>query len=177
MRIIIAAALATAALAAATANAGAAVPVRDREPVEGEFIVDGISDACGFPVTVGIDGTFSITVFVDKSGATTREVDTQPGTSLTYSTDSGTISIPFSGVLHVRYPEGIAVGAPAELTYTGNTGPYSALVPIGSGRVVLAGTVEAVDGPFAFTRFTQMLSATGNFRTQVDRICSVLAGG
>ena len=160
---------------ALTSAATAAPPIRDRFPVEGEFVLDGISEACGFPVTVSIEGTFSIAVFVDRDGVTTREIDTQPGTLLTYSTASGEITVPFSGVLHTTYPEGAVIGAPAELVLTGNTGPFGDLVPIGSGRVVFAGYVEDTDGPFAFTRFTDLLSASGNFTTQIDRICGALA--
>ena len=47
---------------------------------------------------------------------------------------------------------------------------------MGSGRVVLDGVVVDNDPPFAFTRFTKLVSATGNFRTQIDRVCSALAG-
>ena len=160
---------------ALTNAATAAPPIRDRFPVEGEFALDGISETCGFPVTVSIEGTFSIALFVDRNGVATREIDTQPGTLLTYSTASGEITIPFSGVLHTTYPEGAVIGAPAELVLTGNTGPFGDLVPIGSGRAVFAGYVEDTDGPFAFTRFTDLVSASGNFTTQIDRICGALA--
>ena len=119
-----------------TSAAVATPPTRERYPVEGEFVLDGISDACGFPVTVAIEGTFSVTVFVDRDGATIREIDTQPGTLLSYSTAAGEISIPFSGVLHTTYPEGAVPGAPAELVLTGNTGPFGDLVPTGSAPVL-----------------------------------------
>ena len=159
-----------------TSVATAAPPVRDRFPVEGEFVLDGISAACGVPVTVGVEGTFSVTVFLDRNGVTTREIDTQPGTKLTYSSAGGEITIPFSGVLHTTYPEGAVVGAPARLDLTGNTGPFGDLVPLGSGRVVFDGVVVETDGPFAFTRFTSVVSASGNFTRQLDRICQALAG-
>jgi hypothetical protein len=159
-----------------TSAATAAPPVRDRFPVEGEFALDGLSAACGVPADVAITGTFSITVFRDRNGVTVREVDTQPGTKLTYVSEFGEISVPFSGVLHTTYPEGAVVGAPATLVMTGNTGPFSDLVPMGSGRVVLDGVVVETDGPFAFTRFTQLLSASGNFSTQIDRVCGALSG-
>jgi len=158
-----------------TSAATAAQPIRDRFPVDGEFVLDGVSEACGFPVTVAIEGTFSITVFQDADGVTIREIDTQPGTLLTYSTASGEITVPYSGVLHTTYPQGAVIGAPAELTLTGNTGPFGD-VPLGSGRVTFAGYVVETDGPFAFTRFTELLSASGNFSTQLDRICAALAG-
>src|SRR4051794_39066263 len=105
-----------------------------------------------------------------------REIDTQPGTKLTYISDFGQISVPFSGVLHTTYPDGGVVGAPARLVMTGNTGPFSDLVPMGSGRVVLDGVVADTDGPFVFTRFTRLVSASGNFRTQIDRVCGALSG-
>lgn len=159
-----------------TSAATAAPPVRDRFPVEGEFALDGISAACRVPVTVGVEGTFSITVFQNADGVTIREIDTQPSTKLTYVSDFGEISVPFSGVLHVTYPQGGVVGAPATLVMTGNTGPWSDLVPMGSGRVVLDGVVVDTDGPFAFTRFTRLVSSSGNFATQLDRVCGALAG-
>ena len=159
-----------------TSVATAAPPISDRFPVEGEFVLDGVSDACGFPVTVGLVGTFSVKVFLDRNGVAIREIDTQPGTLLPYSAASADIAIPFSGVLHTTYPDGAVLGAPAELVLTGNTGPFDDLVPTGSGRVTFAGYVEETDGPFAFIRFTEMLSASGNFTAQIDRICGALAG-
>jgi len=159
-----------------TSAATAAPPVRDRFPVEGQFALDGLSAACGVPVDVSLEGTFSITNFLDRDGVTVREIDTQPGTKLTYISDFGEISVPFSGVLHATYPEGGVVGAPATLVMTGNTGPFSDLVPMGSGRVVLDGVVADTDGPFVFTRFTRLVSASGNFRTQIDRVCGALSG-
>jgi hypothetical protein len=158
-----------------TSVATAAPPFRESFPVEAEFLSDGISEACGFPVTVSIEGTFSIAVFVDRDGVTTREIDTQPGTLLTYSSAFGEVTVPFSGVLHTTYPEGAVIGAPAELVLTGNTGPFGDLVPTGSGRVVFAGYVEDTDGPIPLTRSTDVLSASGNFTTQIDRICGALA--
>ena len=157
-----------------TSAASAAQPVTDRFPVEGEFGLDGISDACGVPVTVSIGGTFSIKVFLDGNGVTTREIDTQPGTKLTYRSATGEITIPFSGVLHTSYPGGAVVGAPARMVLTGNTGPFGDLVPLGSGRAVFDGFVEGTDGPFAFTRFTSLVSASGNFTRQLDKICEAL---
>jgi hypothetical protein len=158
-----------------TAAAMATPPVRERFPADGEFQLDRISDACGFPVTVAIEGTFSVTVFLDRDGATIREIDTQPGTLITYSTAAGEISVPFSGVLHTTYPEGAVLGAPAELVLTGNSGPFGNLVPTGSGRAVFAGYVAETDGPFARTRFTELTRSSGNFTTQIDRICDALA--
>ena len=174
MRSLIAAAVITGSLAL-TSGATAAPPLRDRFPVAGEFNLDTITASCGFPVTVSITGTFSIAVFQDRNGQVTREIDTQPGAILTYSSKGGSVSYPFSGVLHTSYPQGAVVGAPAELVVTGNTGPFSDTVPLGSGRVVLDGFVAAVEDGFPLTRFTGVESATGNFSGQIARICSVLA--
>jgi len=172
-RVLIAAAVAGGLLLTSTASAGP--PQRDRFAVEGQFDVDPISQTCGFPVSVAIEGTFSILVFRDNDGAVTHEIDTQPGTMLTYSTEAGSISFPFSGVLHASYPDGAVVGAPAILKVTGNSGPFAELVPLGSGRVVLAGTVAEVADGIPFTSFTSLISASGNFTGQADRICAALA--
>ncbi|HYZ27436.1 MAG TPA: hypothetical protein VE570_00150 [Thermoleophilaceae bacterium] len=164
-------------LAGSLALAGPAMssqPLRDRFPVAVEFESTALSDACGTPVTVAIDGTFDIKVFHDHSGATVREIDTQPGTLLTYRSATGEITVPFSGVLHTEYFAGVEPGAPVRLVMTGNSGPFAELFDAGSGRLVLDGVVVFVEDGFVFTRFTELRSASGNFTGQVARICAAL---
>ena len=128
-------------------------------------------------MSVAIEGTFSIIVHVDGAGQAVSEIDTQPGTQLTYRSESGEITFPFSGVLHSYYPEGaVDRGAPALLVVTGSSGPFGTLVPLGSGRVVLDGTVADVQDGFPLTRFTSVISTSGNFTGQAERICAALAG-
>jgi hypothetical protein len=158
-----------------TDAAPAAPPVRDHFVVDVQFTLDGIFPECGFPVDIAIDGPFSVIEF-QKAGVTTREIDTQPGAKLTYINGDRSISIPFAGVIHATYPEGGVLGAPARLVMTGSTGPFFDIIPMGTGRVVLDGDIVDVRGPFPIFEFTSLFSATGNFHTQMERVCSALAG-
>ena len=155
--------------------AQAAPPLQDRYPVEAVFLWEPMSDACGFPVTLAFDGTFAIKVFSGPRGAA-REIDTQPATKLTYASEWGEVSVPFSGVLHTTYPQGTVVGAPARLVMTGNSFGIAPWLGPGTGRAVLEGVVVKVEDGFAITSFTELVTASGNFTSQTERICAALAG-
>jgi hypothetical protein len=157
------------ALAIAVGTANAAPPLRDRFEVDATFPADELTEACGVPITVHFTGTFSVAVLGD------REIDTQPGTKLTYANEAGdSIAFPFSAVLHATYPEGIAVGAPAVITLTGNGGAFGGAMA-GTGRLVFSAVIVETEDGFAFTRFTGLLSQKGNFTSQTERICDALA--
>ena len=171
-RLIAAAALCSLLPAAAAA---AAPPLKDRFPVEAEFDSAPLSDACGFPVTIAFEGTFAIKVF-SGPGGTVREIDSQPSTKVTYRSAWGELSDPFSAVLHTTYPQGTAIGAPARLVLTGNSFGVAPFLGAGTGRVVLTGVVVDVEDGFPRTRFTELISATGNVAGGDERICAALAG-
>jgi hypothetical protein len=154
----------------AASSAAAAPPLQDRFPVEGTFDDPALTAACGVPVTIGFTGTFAIKVFRDGSGQTVREIDTQPGATLTYTSASGSIAVPFSGVLHAEYTEGAVVGSPATIQLTGNVLNGTP----GNGRLVLSAVVVDTGDGFVFTRFVDLLTQSGNFTGEVQRICSAL---
>lgn len=168
----LAAALATGALILPAA-APAGPPLTDRYPVEAEFDSVELSDACGLPVTIAFVGTFAIKVFTAPDGSV-REIDTQPGTKVTFSSATGSSALPFSASLHADYPEGVAIGAPARLSLTGRSFGTDDLAGPGSGRLVLEGTVVAVEDGFPFTRFTELISTSGQFTRDTARICAAL---
>lgn len=153
-----------------TGAASGAPPLRDRFEVDATFPADDLTAACGFPVTMTFTGTFSILVLGD------REIDTQPATKITYAANGRSIALPMSVVLHATYPEGIAVGAPAIISLTGNGGGLGALGVAGTGRLVLGAVIVETDDGFAFTRFTGLISEAGRFTDQIQQICDALAG-
>ena len=157
-----------------SSSAGAAQPLRDRFPVEGEFDYQPLTDQCGFPVTIAFDGIFDIKVFTGHDG-TAREIDTQPQTKVTFRSATGEYVMPFSAALHTSYPEGIFAGAPATATLTGRSFGSPPLAGAGRGRLALAGFVEATEDGFAFVRFTDLVSMSGNFASDDARICAALA--
>ena len=156
------------------AVAAAAPPLQDRFDVDAVFDYPPMSDACGFPVTLGFEGTFAIKVF-SAPGGVLREIDTQPRTKVTFASEWGELSLPFSGVLHTTYPEGAVVGAPARLVMSGRTFGIDDFVGPGRGRAVLEGVVVDVEDGFPFTRFTELVSASGNYAGDTDRVCAALA--
>jgi hypothetical protein len=156
------------------AVAAAAPPMQDRFPVEAEFDYGPLSDACGVPVTIAFNGTFAVKVFSGPGGVV-REIDTQPSTKVTFTSESGAVVFPFSAVLHATYPQGAVIGAPARLVLTGSSFGVPGFLGPSTGRVVLAGTVVDVEDGFPFTRFTELISATGKV-TGDEEVCAALAG-
>jgi hypothetical protein len=157
------------------AGAAADPPLTDRFPVDAEFGYQPLSDECGFPVTAAFNGTFAIKVFTRHDGSV-REIDSQPSTKVTFRSATGEVSLPFSASLHTAYPDGIFVGAPATATLTGRTFGMPPFAGAGKGRLVLSGLVEEVEDGFAFTRFTELVSSSGDFTGDDARICDALAG-
>jgi hypothetical protein len=165
--------------AAALGSAGVATaraPIRASFPLEDvTFQDDFLTAACNFPVYLTLNGTIKATLFLDKNGKVVREVDTQPAGTLTYSSDHGSISFPWSIISHTDYSAGTAVGAPVTLTLTGNIGPFTGIVGPGTGRLVLSGVVVDVDPDgFPTTGFTGLVSMSGNFTGQTAKICAAL---
>ena len=156
-------------------GAGADPPISDRFPVDAEFDWQPLTDECGFPVTLAFNGTFALKLFTRHDGSA-REIDTQPSTKLTYRSATGAISVPFSATLHTSYPQGTAAGAPAIGTLTGRSFGMPPTVGPGSGRLVMTGAVVDSGDGIPFTRFTDVVSASGNFVTESARICDALAG-
>lgn len=157
-------------------GAGAAKPVSDRFPVEAEFDYPPLSDQCGFPVTIGFDGDFALKLFT-KADGTAREIDTQPHTKITFRSETGAVSFPFSATLHIDYPEGTGIGGPAIGTLTGRGFGQSPADGPGRGRLVMTGTIEDVDDAgIPLVRFTDLVSSSGNYGADTAKICAALAG-
>ena len=153
------------------AAAWASPPDQQRFPVSGELELADLSAVCGTTVTLAIEGQFDVKTFYDRTGTLVREIDTQPGTKLTYSSASGSITQPFSGATIFSYPEGAVIGAPATFVETGN------FFGGGSGRIVYEGTIADVeDGvPLVSVSDSTVVSQTGDLAGQIERICTALS--
>lgn len=120
------AALATAALATGAAltatPAQAAAPTHSTESVEFTIPVHGgMTDACGFPVSIHVHGTYNLVTWVDAEGNPTREIrnyrfrsditangltihGTSRGPELITYTDEDTYTVAVHGVVNRRVP-------------------------------------------------------------------------
>ncbi len=136
--------LSSAALLMAWAPAAtAAAPLRVSFPVHAEFEDDGLSEACGSPVLVVIDGTFDAALWTRASGAA-AEADHQV-LRWTYSAPATGRSFSYVNNLTARfdYPDGLVVGGAATVTLTG-TEEHVPGSPAAAGRLVFDSTIDHI---------------------------------
>jgi len=90
-------------------------------PVDSTNLSPLLTGACGFEVTITMEGIDTATVFYYRSGRIIREVDNQPGTTITVGAPASGRSFvfPFSSVFRTDYPNGTAPSASAIVTVTG----------------------------------------------------------
>ena len=121
MRPLIRLVIVLAAMASLLASTAAAdPPLHVSIPIDQTSPSSLLSAACGFGVSIETAGTLKATVFYDRSGTMiVREIDTQPGTLITVSSATKSLSFPFASVFHFDYPNGTAPGSQAVLKITG----------------------------------------------------------
>ena len=135
-------ALLAAALAAAVAadGAGAAAPEHLTLPVADTFVAPFMSDACGIPVTIALEGVLQVTLERNDAGLVVREHDVLSSFTAVFSSpvELGGTGRSFTnrspGVATFDYGGGAAVGSTAVITLTGLAGPAA-----GPGSDVTAG--------------------------------------
>jgi hypothetical protein len=146
-------------------------PIRESVPIDVTFPSDSLSEACAVPVTVHLLGPILVKGFVDPSGSVVRELDTAPGGTITYSTDTGrSVSLSWA-VLHGTYPQGVVIGAPADVVITGQVGSDDLL---GNGRLEFDTVILAIDDyGIPLYDLDNLVRSSGNL-SQVARICAAL---
>jgi hypothetical protein len=160
-------------------SAGASPPIHEEITLDGVTIPDAyLSDACGTDVFDTLSGRLTATLFPAVGGAPAHEVDTLTGGTITYSSDTGSVTRPLNGTGHAVYPDGIYVGAPAEATLNGvNFASITGVAPPGSGQIVANATIVFIDDlgvpATAFTT-SDIVSMTGNYAATTAAICSAL---
>lgn len=175
-------AAALAALTAAVLISGAAAagaPIHEEVSLDGVTIPDlYLSDACGTTVLDTLSGRLTATFFPAGPNSPAHEVDTLTGGTITYSSDSGSVTRPLNGTSHAVYPEGIAVGSPALVTITGvNTQSITSVAPPGSGQLVANATILFVDDagiPGTAFATNDIVSLNGNYAATTAAICAAL---
>jgi hypothetical protein len=138
-----------------------------------------LSSVCGQQVDVSVDGDFKATLFFDQSGNPIREVDTQPSVRLVYSAPSTgkSFSFPLGVAVHTDYANGVAPGAQATVTFTGQPGPLTGVLAPGAGRAVFDGVVLFVDtNGIPIVAPITPTTVSGNWAGQkAAKICAALA--
>jgi hypothetical protein len=162
-----------------------ASPVR-AEPARTSYDIDytgpaGLSNYCGFSILHHIDGTF--TLLSVGSGPRAVEVDRFSGIDEFVNADTGTSIDARNGTVQYFYPDGIYVGAPATASFTGLGAQHASGYRQVAGRLVLAGTVVAVDqNGFGIVSFSGVAAWSGSDATisfdpqaMVDSWCAALS--
>jgi hypothetical protein len=143
---------ATCAAAVAATGAGAAGPERFRIPVQDTFYAPFMSEACGVPVTITLQGTANVLLQRNDAGLVVREHDVLSSFTAVFEspTDLGGTGRSFTnrspGVATFDYGAGATLGSTAVVTLTGLAGPAA-----GAGSTVTAGLQRLIGTVFAFS--------------------------
>ena len=145
------AAIAIAGVASATA-AGAGGPERFTLPIQDTFSAPFMSDACGVPVTITIEGTAHVTLRRNDAGLVVHEHDVASSFTAVFESPLalGGTGLSFTnrspGVATFDYGSGAAIGSTAVVTLTGLAGPAA-----GAGSAVAAGYQQLIGTVVAFS--------------------------
>ena len=136
--------------ALAATGTGVAAPERLTIPIQATFYAPFMSDACGVPVTITIEGTAHVLLQRNDAGLVVHEHDVASSFTAVFEspTDLGGTGRSFTnrspGVATFDYGAGAAIGSTAAITLTGlaghAAGPGSAVT---AGLQRLTGTVVA----------------------------------
>ncbi len=146
-------------------------------PINDEFVIDDLSEVCGFEVTGAVKGSVRITLVVDQEGNVVREVDTFTGT-FTFSSANGSFSFPLAQPALFDYGEGAELGGTATVTVVGLAGHVPGVIPSDAGRLVFEGTIVAFDESIPVVSDFELLEQHGHFLEgeQIDAaICAALS--
>jgi hypothetical protein len=141
---------ATCAAALAATGVGTAAPERLTIPIQDTFYAPLMSDACGVPVTITIQGTAHVLLQRNDAGLVVREHDVLSSFTAVFEspTDLGGTGRSFTnrspGVTTFDYGAGATIGSTALIKLTGLAGPAAgAGSAVSAGLQLLTGTVVA----------------------------------
>lgn len=144
--IVICTMLAAALAAAGIGTAGNVVrlpriDITSEEP----FLKDFLTEVCGFPVYVQLDGYLNVTLLYDREGRLLRETYSTPGAFVTYFAPTTEGSYRFPGIPREEftYPGGATIGGPATYRLTGMIVNHPGVAPE-AGQILLRGSVVAI---------------------------------
>jgi len=140
------------AAAVVAAGASAAPPEHHAIQVHDSFVAPFMSEACGVPVTITLDGVARVSLTRNVGGLVVREHDVL--TSFTAVFESplalGGTGLSFTnrspGLATFDYGEGAAIGSTAVITLTGLQGPAA-----GAGSSVTAGYQQLTGTVYGFS--------------------------
>jgi hypothetical protein len=172
-------AVAVIAVAFAAPMAAADPPVHIVTVDDAQFQSNSLTNACGTPVFISVNGTLHIILRTDENGVL-HETDVFTDWAFTLSAPEYGTSFSYKfGPGFFEYPDGVYLGAPSVVTFLGVDSNIPGFHAV-AGRTVLAGEVIDIrpDGVPIVDTFA-LLSQVGN---QVDQatiraaICAALTG-
>jgi len=148
-------------------------------PIDDTFTDEGASEACGFDVTVHIEGTVCVTLILDQDGNVVREIDTLQGDTLTYSSATGSFSFLTAQPIIFDHGEGAEVGSEATIQIVDLAGHVPGFIPSDAGLILLSGEVDGFDEfDIPLVDFQDLVVQHGNFESQeriFGAICAALS--
>jgi hypothetical protein len=140
------------AAAVAVTGAAAAAPERLVAPIQDTFYAPFMSDVCGVPVTITIEGTAQVTLWRNDAGLVVREHDVLSSFTAVFASpvELGGTGRSFMnrspGVATFDYGSGATLGSTALITLTGSAGPAA-----GAGSAATAGLQRLTGTVVAFS--------------------------
>ena len=170
-------------VAALAAGAGTAAPRAEQVhiAINDVFVDEGLSEACGFEVTVSVVGDLQVTLIRNQDGLVVREIDRLGGTKVTFSSANGSFSF-IAAPSQWDYGSGAVVGSTATVMFPGLFGHVPGAIASDAGLVRVTGTVTGFDEfgiPIVDFENAEVLLDVGNRATgeEIDAaICSGLSG-
>jgi hypothetical protein len=139
---------ATCVAALAATGAGAAAPERLTIPIQDTFYAPFMSEACGVPVTITIQGTSHVLLQRNDAGLVVREHDVLSSFTAVFESPTGlggtgrSFTNRSPGVATFDYGAGATIGSTALIKLTGLAGPAAgAGSTVSAGLQLLTGTV------------------------------------
>ena len=170
-----------AALALIAAGAGGAAQAQQvHVAINDSFVDEGLSELCGFEVTIDVVADLTATLVYNREGLIVREIDHFANGTITYSSaeTGGSFSFPFEPSVW-DYGSGAVIGSEVIVSFHGLGGHAPGFIDSDAGLFRFVGVVEGFDEfGIPLVDFVEVLADRSNRNSQEEigeAICAALA--
>ena len=152
-----------------------------RVVVDDTFPDPFLTEACGTPVEISVEGTLNVTLVYNQEGLLVKEIDPSGGGTVTYSAPEtgNSFSFPFQTAIF-DYGAGAEVGSTVTAKFVGLFGHATGFIASDAGQLIFTGVVTGFDDngiPLIDEENAELVVQHGNFESGEDieaAICAAL---
>ena len=152
-----------------------------RVVVDDTFPDPFLTEACGTPVEISVEGTLNVTLVYNQEGLLVKEIDPSGGGTVTYSAPEtgNSFSFPFQTAIF-DYGAGAEVGSTVTAKFVGLFGHAAGFIASDAGQLIFTGVVTGFDDngiPLIDEENAELVVQHGNFESGEDieaAICAAL---